>query len=179
MVAMHVKAVDPRGFKPSTEKGMCFRAAQFLDWARDKHPKQFVPWNVLLKACLGVKRTPNLNSRDVENLRNQAGRIRLILQSEYKRAMVTQPGIGCRASTDADDTLTHDVTARARRVVSAQNTLRTSIDLVKTSELSAKPEMKQLRDWFTRDVRQVGNQIDGLLKRLLPPAKVSESEDEG
>lgn len=130
------------------------RAAHFLDWAAKSFPNRPVPAEHIVRVALLQPRLPKVDSTDVESFRNaKMTRVRMLLQREYKRALVYHPGAGWRASTDSEDIVVNDLEKRRKRVQSSIKAFRTSRDLVKLGELKDKTirtRFQQLDDALTQ-----------------------------
>jgi len=147
------------------------RAAHALDWAAQASPKQFVAYNVLLKAITGQATMPRLKSDDVELLRSRMSRVRKILREKYGRGLTMNPGVGTRATIDSVDQLTTDVSAAAKRAASAGRGLVAAASLVDITEVPATAENRPWLQWWKGSLRQQVAMISSpeYLRKLLPP----------
>ena len=139
------------------EDNMAWRAARFLDWAARKYPKQSTPYNYMWKAINGFKKTPRLDSEDVERFRSSMSRVRRVLQDNYGRDLWVDPGIGVRATTDSNDIVDGPLEKASRRVIQAQSSASRTASLVDPRKLNAANKA-----WF--------NDVQGALRKLASPA---------
>lgn len=154
------------------------RVAHYLDWAAKTFPKTYTPYNLLYKAIMGQKTTPQLRNKEVEQLRQRLQSVKKILQDKYGRELDTQQGIGVRATVDAADTLTVSLPKRMRRLQSAKNAVVRTTDLIDPSRIPNTAEYRPWREWFNRDVRDVCRLLDdgGFNKKLLPPGQTNDDD---
>ncbi len=151
------------------------RTAHALDWAATHFPMQFVPYNVLLKAINGFGYTPRLGSVGVENLRSSMSRVKKTLRITYGKGLVSEPGVGVRATIDSADQLRTDVRRAASRHHSSGKALAAAASLVNLSDVPNTPENKKILTWAKTSLRNTLSQIDSPeFKKLLEP--VSEED---
>lgn len=167
--------LDISKFTPNVKLTQSHRAAQYLDWAAKNYPGQYTPYNLMLQAIMGYGRTPRLKNAEVERLRNALGRIRAILLDQYDRDLVSQPGLGPRATVDDADKLKMVLPKKAARLASARVQFVTTANSIDPSHIPNSPEMKTLKEWFSRSVKDVVKQIGSkdFEAKLLPPSTLS------
>ncbi len=170
-------AITISGYQHDAKMSTPHRAAHYLDWAAQHYPKQYTPYNVLLKAIQGFSRMPQLKSAEVEQLRGCMQRVKYVLLTRYGREMDAQPGIGVRATVDSADALTVALPKKMRRLRSAKNAVIQTTDLIDPSTLPNTAEMKPWKEWFNRSVKDVRKMLSSaeFEQKLLPPS--SEPED--
>jgi len=166
-------ALDIRGFKPDYKQALTTRAAHFLHWAAINYPRQYTPYNVLVKAVQGYSKMPQLKSEEVERMRAGMTRVREILRTRFQRELDSVPGIGVRATVDSADTLTVSLPKRMRRLESAKKAVTQTVSLIDTASIPDTAEMKPWKAWLNKDVGEVMKAITSpdFEKKLLPPAK--------
>lgn len=164
--------LDISKFTPNIKFSIPNRAAQYLDWAAKNYPGQYTPYNLMLQAIMGYERTPKLKNAEVERLRNSLGRIRAILVEKYDRELVSQPGLGPRATVDDGDKLKMVMPKKAARLASARVQFVTTANSIDPKQIPNSPEMNSLKDWFSRSVKDVVKQIGSkeFEAKLLPPS---------
>lgn len=172
-------ALDIKQYKPDMKQSMTNRVAHYLDWSAAHYPKQFTAYNIVLKAIHGYAKTPRLDSDEVEGLRRAMSRVKLILFREYGRELVSQPGVGVRATTDDADTLLVALPKKVMRVRSAQKAMAETASIIDPSKVPDTAEMKPWKAWFTRSVKDAIKTLTSpeFQQKLLPPS-AAEAEAE-
>jgi hypothetical protein len=167
------KAVNFKDFRYEEGHSDPQRAAQALDWAAEQFPEQWVAYNILLRAIRGFSHTPKLASRDVENLRHKMSRVREILRRVYSRDLISEPGVGVRATSASLDVLKTAMVQRARRLASASTNYAATAALVEASEIPATEANRPWLQWWKSSVKQTLAVItdDGYLRKLLAPVE--------
>ena len=147
------------------------RAADFLAWAADRAPHEFIPYNVVVRHINGYGYTPRLNSDEVEGLRKRMGGVRNILLRKYKRGMVSLPKVGVRATVDDADMVQTEVAKKSSRVQSSVVSLERSVQVVDVASESFVAMDSSWKDWFKKNAKDVVKQMhtNDYLTRLLPP----------
>jgi hypothetical protein len=148
------------------------RAAHFLNWSALHHPGTYVPFNELLRSIQGYERKPQLKSEEVEHLRKNGSAIKKALWENYKREVISLPGVGIRASTDDADVLTNVVPKRASRLQSAKNNFVKSVTNIDPTKIPNTPALKPHKDWLQKEIKDLVKQIGSaeFERKLLPPA---------
>jgi len=178
MSAVHQKKKDISTYEFIPEMSQTKRVAHFLDWAAKHMPKEFLPYNVVLKAISGYKHLPRLESKEVEFIRSAITRVRKVLLATYHRGTVTMPGIGVRATVDDADMVVHDVAKKGQRVTSAMNAFTASVNVVNVANIPKTAEMAPYQKYIRQAKEVVG--LFGsqeFLQKLLPP-KTEKKEDD-
>jgi hypothetical protein len=171
------KRSDVSQYEPDTTQSMTKRIAHFLDWAADNMPKEFLQYNVVLKAVMGYKHLPRLETKEVEFVRSAITRVRKVLLETYRRGTVTMPGVGVRATVDDSDMVVHDVTKKGKRVQSAVKSFTEAVNIVNPANIPKTPEMAPYTK-YVRDAKEVAAVFGSkdFLNRLLPP-KTEKAEE--
>jgi len=165
------KELSIAAYQTETKMTITNRAAHYLDWAARNYPQHYTQYNVLLKAIMGYDRMPSLSSKEVERLRNGLGRIRVALSTKYNRELVTQAGIGIRATINDADTLRNILPKKSRRLQSARTSFLGTVKNIDAASIPNTPEMLRLKEWLNRGVKEVVRQIGSkeFEQKLLPP----------
>ena len=167
-----MKRSDISQYESDPAQSMTRRIAHFLDWAANNKPREFLQYNVVLKAVMGYKHLPRLETKEVEFVRSAITRVRKVLLEVYKRGTVTMPGVGVRATVDDADMVVHEVTKKGQRVQSAVKSFTASVSIVNPANIPKTPEMAPYNQYIkkAKDVAaQFGSQ--DFLNKLLPPPK--------
>lgn len=166
------KALDIRGYKFEPKMALTTRAAHYLNWAAEHFPKQFTPYNVLVKAIMGYAKMPRLESEEVEKMRSGMSRVRQILRTKYQRDLFSVPGVGVRATTDDADVAQTTLPRQSRHLKSAQASFVLTANLCDASNIPDTPEFAQIKKWVKTDVKGILAAITdpNFEKKLLPPA---------
>jgi len=144
----------------------CHRMAHFFDWFARKHPKVPVPANVVYRAITGIPRTPRMDAPEVEAVLGGMSAARSILKEQYRRGLVSERGLGFRATTDDEDTANTQMRRDARRLVSAHKALDATAAIVDP----AKVKNPELRAWVSKAVNPLLKALNegDRIHRLLP-----------
>lgn len=169
------KALDIRGYKPDHKMSLPQRTAHYLNWAADTFPNAYTPYNLLLKAILGVAKTPRVNDEGVERLRRSLHQsVKKILRSQYNREIVSQPGYGVRATSSDLDMVQSSLTRKMRTLRSAKSAVALTVGMVDPSNIPNTAEAKPWKDWFTRSAKDIVKQLGEMEKKMLPPSTETE-----
>lgn len=172
-----VKKKDISTYEFEKEMSQTKRIAHFLDWAAVNMPKEFLQYNVVLKAINGYKHLPRLETKEVEFVRTAISRVRKVLLADYKRGTVTMPGVGVRATVDDADMVVHDVAKKGQRVTSAMNAFTASVNVVNVANIPKTAEMAPYQKYIRQAKEVVG--LFGsqeFLQKLLPPKTEKKEE---
>lgn len=164
-------ALDISGYQHNPKLSITQRAAHYLDWSAREYPKQFTPYNLLVKAIMGFGTTPRLDSDAVNSLRSNMQRVKHYLVGTYGRELVSEPGVGVRATTDDADLLTTSLPVRLRRLQGAQKAVANTASLIDPTKIPDTPEMLKWKKWFKGDVKAALQTINATLPKLLTPAQ--------
>jgi hypothetical protein len=162
--------LDLKGYQLKQEQSITRRAAHFLDWLARKHPGEFVQYNIMYRCIMGFARTPRLDSEDVERLRKNLARSKLILRKEYARGMVRKKSVGVRATYSDEDRAANELPDQVSRMRAAKRTVQGTVDAIDPRKIT---DVK-IRSWLKRDIGGVlraMNQADFDLKALPPATK--------
>ena len=153
------------------EDSMLKRAAYFLNWAADRYPHEYIPWNWVHQAINGFKRTPAPDNTDVKRLQARSSAIRSHCVDKFGRTTDSHTGLGVRALVDDADVLKYAVPKQARRMESARVSFLTATALVNINKVPNTPALKPLKAWFNTDVKAIMKMIggDNFSKRLQSP----------
>lgn len=166
------KTLDFAGYKTPEGMSRPQRAAHALDWAAANCPRQFVAYNLLLKAIMGYPQMPRLSSDEVAGLRGAMTAVRKILREKYARGCVSSPGIGVRATVDSEDQLKTDVVKASHRVASANRGLINAASLVDPARLPQSAANRPWLAWWKGGLREQLAQISqpDFARRMLAPS---------
>jgi hypothetical protein len=150
---------------------MTRRIAHFLDWAAVNRPKEFIPYNEILKNVQGYRTLPRLANKEIDVVKSAMSRVRKVLHEEYNRGLLSSPGSGVRATTDDLDRAKNELTKRARDVVRTStkfNEVHASIDASKLPTTGTDAAWKV---WVKGGAKELASQFTdpNFAKRLLPP----------
>lgn len=142
------------------------RIAHCLDWCAGVSPQQYVPFQLLLKAVMGYGKTPNMNSKEIEQLRRRWTSVRKILLSQYKRDLVIERGIGARATHGSEDVAKTTLVTRVRRFEGARRSVENTLAIVDPGKI----QDRELRSWVG-GLSPAFAQLESsdLVRKLLPP----------
>ncbi len=151
----------------------CHRLAHFLDWFARKQPKVPIAANLIYRAITGIPRTPRMETPEVDAVKSGMSRAREILKEQYRRGLVSERGLGFRATVDDEDTANTQLRRDARRLVSAHRGMESTAKIVDP----AKVKNAELRAWVTKAVNPLLKVLDegDRIHRLLP--KHEETDD--
>ncbi len=157
--------VDPEMRRPA-------RIAAFLHWYAQHQPYVWAGYNEVLQATNGLGYKPRLSNDEVRVIKGAMHRAGQILMETYGRAVISNRGLGIRATVDAADTVRHVATKRAKRAERAIVSLAQVDEIVDVSAIPNTPENKALKQWYQRDVRGILKQVSDaeFLTKMLPPA---------
>lgn len=165
------------------EKFVSSRIAEFLFWAAERYPKCVITHEEITQAIFSLGAVPKPGSKQVDNVRKSVGRARSVMREKYKRDIVTEKGIGARATVDSADAVATSVVREVTNYERSCNRLRDAASLVNQKELEDalnekgidpvdREEILTLRDWFTEKVMKVVKKLEQPQSRLalpLPP----------
>ena len=140
------KGFNSKGFQ-SAEGSLPKKIAEFLVWASKQEPKQFVSAAEVVRAVYGVTRV----GKDQEDgIRRRLTGVNKILHDEFGCALVSQPGVGVRATIGDEDTARTALPKRMKRLDSARKAVVATaaiIDSKKIGDLA-------LRKWVELGARK-------------------------
>lgn len=175
-----IEAIDRRDYEVPDPEQMSrpHRIANFLDWAAEHYPKQWVPWPYILKAVNNYPRTPREDSQEVVSARHTFSSVREILYRLYDRAVDAQRGLGVRALTESTDVLLVAAPKFSSRLRSAKNSFLRVASLIDPAEVPSTPELRPHKEWFQNAIRDVTRTLmaPGFDAKLLPPRPVNAPE---
>lgn len=123
------------------------KIAHFLDWCAKNRPKEFIPYNQITFRIIGLKHMPRMQNSDVVLVQHSMSRVRPILQTEYKRTLISAPGVGVRATADNDD-LVIAVAKSVRKMERDASRTAQLINMVDPAKLSDGP----WKEWYQRQI---------------------------
>lgn len=164
-------AISAGEYVPDTALNKPARCAHFLDWAAATYPRQYVPYNYVVKAIEGYGKLPRLETQEVDAMRQRLARVRDLLHRDYKRDLDTQPGVGVRATVDSADVLVTTAEKRGKRLIAAKNAFEQTVRLVDPAKLPDTPAMARHKKWFQTSLRDLLKSLPDLERRALPPAE--------
>jgi hypothetical protein len=172
---------DKRGdistYKFDPEMSQTKRIAHFLDWASQHMPKEFLPYNVVLKAVMGYKHLPRLDTKEVLFIRHAITRVRKTLLDTYKKGLVSMPGVGVLATVDDADMVINDVAKKGQRVQSAVNSFTASVNVVNPANIPKTAEMAPYQKYIrqAKDVAALFGTSE-FMQKLLPPKTATDDK---
>lgn len=151
---------------------MTQRIANFLDWAAAHRPKDFIPYNEILKNVQGYSKLPRLDNKEVNVIRSAMSRVRKVLHEKYNRGLVASVGAGVRATTDDLDRAKNELTKRARDVVRTSTRFKEVHAAIDSSKIPQTAEGQLWSKWIKGGAKELATQFTdpNFAKRLLPPA---------
>ncbi len=159
-------------------KSRVTRLAHALDWAAVHYKGHFVQYNILSQGIHGYSSTPRLKAKETEEIRKALSRVRPILLATYGRGMVQSPGVGVRATVDAEDAARNDAQPILRRFVRMGARVKERVDNVNVADIPKTKANASLINWLQRSVKPYVAQItDGALDKLLPPVEPVDGDD--
>lgn len=158
-------------YKPVLTMSKTQRIAHFLDWSAMHVPYEIMPYNIILRAIEGYEHTPRAGSQETIALRKVTKGARAQLLKLYSRGMLSEPGVGLRATVDDADMVKTDVAKKSSRVQSAVKSLADSVEKVDTKSESFQGLTTEWKDWFKTNAKDVVKQMASpeYLRKLLPP----------
>lgn len=145
-MTVKAKGFSSKGFV-SSEGSLPRKIAEFLAWAAEREPKQFVALSEVVRAVYGVTRS----GKDQEDsVRRRLTGVNKILHAEFGCALVSQPRVGIRATTGDEDTARTALPRRMKRLDSARKAVVATaaiIDSKKIGDLA-------LRKWVELGARK-------------------------
>lgn len=161
-------------YRTPTAERIPGRVAHLLDWAATHFPGVPVAWNIVLKAVMGYRATPRLDSEEVRALMKRSTAIRSVLMKHFGRGMKNAPGQGVRATIGADDLANTQLRDNMKRLASAKASVERTNEILDPAEMKD----KTLKAWVEQGVRPALKGLDTVarLNRLLAPAPVEPTE---
>jgi hypothetical protein len=166
-------------YKFDTKWSRLMRIAHFLDWAAKHLPYDLIPHNEICRAVNGYDRTPAMNSKEVESIRSSMSGVRHKLQDMFKRGLVTEIGVGVRASVDDVDVLKNCLTKKQIVMRSAQKGyVDTAALIMDPDKIPNTPENKPYKDWYNKTASRLLASInnESFQALLLPPPAATPSD---
>jgi hypothetical protein len=120
---------------------------------------------------MGFAKQPRLNTDDVKKLRGKMTAAGKILHEKYGRGKHSVPGVGVRATFDDADRLTTEVPKKRTAARAAVNSLTKSMAAIDIKKVPNTPELKEHKDWYLNNSKNILDTSNDLIKRLLPPKK--------
>lgn len=175
------KGLNFSEFTVDSKESIARRAAQALAWAAHQFPLEYASYQQLTQAVMGYGRMPSAKSQEVERLRKvMSTGVRKVLEEKYGMELISQPGIGVRATVDDTDRLRSVLPKKANRLKSARASFAKTANNIDIARVPSTPENAALKAWFNQDVKAVLKQIGSkeFEKKLLPPgATAPEAKD--
>jgi len=129
-------ATDYAKYFVNVESSIPRRLADFLVWAAKEMPKRAISLPQVAKVVLILPKTPKIDGKEIDRLRNAIPRARQILLKEHRRGLLNIPGSGLRATLDSEDLATSQFERAAQRVVNSIEHLDHNRAAIKLSEIS-------------------------------------------
>ena len=169
------------GWTPE-ESSIVGRTAEFLDYCAQKYPHSLITYEEITQAIYGLGRLPMSQSQNVKSVRGQMSSAGKRLMRDYNRTLVTERGVGARASVDNADKLRESVTKAAERHKRSADHLQSVCSMVDPKSLEKeikelkgdpvlKEEMLELSRWLTDSMGKYLKSLDrpAIASALLPP----------
>lgn len=184
ILAQRRRKLQLRSFQPR-EKSIRGRTAEFLFWAKGKYPYQLITYEEITQAIFSLGSVPNNKSPHVKSVRGQMSSVGKRLLELFKVSLITERGVGARASVDDKDVLEHSVTKEAERTSLAAAKLKKVSDLVSPERLASlldelpvgqeKEDFLHLSTWFRDDLLKLIKKLEQPKQKaaLLPPPSVA------
>jgi hypothetical protein len=181
IMAQRRKALRIRDFKPK-ETSICGRTAEFLIWAKDRYPHQFVSYEEITQAIFSLGKVPARTSAHVKSVRGQMSSAAKKLTAVYHTDIITEAGFGSRAAVDNTDRLKNVVPKAVDNYKRAATKLQETADRVNPANLEKeldiipngeeKQEVLELAEWFNERLVKLVRRIKQpqQIAALLPPA---------
>ena len=153
------------------------RIAHFLNWAAEHLPYDLIPHNEICRAISGYDRTPAHNSKEVESVRSSMSAVRTKLESDmFKRGLISEIGVGVRASVDATDVVKNCIPVRHDRIRRGKVALIRTSGLVGSADKITDPSW---RNWFNTAITPLVAKINNpeFQKFLQPPPAADSPTD--
>jgi hypothetical protein len=170
-------ALDPRQFLVNTDDPKTKRVAAFLIWAAQRHPFEYIPYNVIVQAINGYRRLPRMESDEVTMIKNCMTGVRRHLQGN-QRELVSQPGIGVRATVDDADTLKTALPNKVKRLQAAKRAVISTASIIDPNAIPDTKENEPWKKWLKGSVRAAIKELESptFERKLLPPSEQEENE---
>ena len=162
-------------WEPDMDLGIAARTASLLDHAATRAPKAVIAWTLVTKKVIGGSRVPNPDAKIVLDMVGRANHVRMVLERDYKRGLVTVRKLGVRATVDDDDYAETQLTTQAKRLDSARRRLANGRALVDPRSM----KNKSMRAWVENLSPLFSAHNDRLSKLLLPPGDKDEGSEGG
>lgn len=170
---MRQRKPDFSSYKPGPRESIRRDAANFLVWARDKHPGVFISYGEICQRIGGHKKKPGTKNYEVIALRAAASPIRKLLMAEHGCGLKVDSTLGMRATTDDADLLKTQMVGAAARLRSSQRMFTATSDLIDIDRVASTAENKPYADWYKKSVLPVVKSIatTDFTAKLLPPKR--------
>jgi hypothetical protein len=182
-----VKPKLNRWKRPEGRMANAHRIAHFLDWAADTYPGYIFLYEEIAYCVSELSAMPRNNKvKTVQSIRGAMSAAANTLRKNYSRALVSERGVGVRATINELEKVQHDVAVRAQRYTAAGNKLTESIDVVVGARLDKDvkelvallgddpevEEMSLLAEWYHRVAASVSRKaLDKAQEKLQLPEK--------
>lgn len=157
------------GYTPDLGMSMTQRIAHFLDWAAQHKPREFIPYNEILKAVQGYDHMPRLANREIDLVKGALTRAKKVLAEKYNRGYVAKPGVGVRATTDDFDRTKNALTKKAVKLGKAAAAFKAEHAAIDPSSIPNTAEAAPWRQWVMSSGRDLVKQLTEVERKLLPP----------
>lgn len=147
------------------------RAAAALDYVAENSPGTIVPYSILQQMVMGYKHQPRVGTDEVKKLQSKMTAVGKILHEKYGRGKHSIPGVGVRATHSSADRLVTEVPKKRTAARAAMNSLTKSMSAINIKDVPNTPELKEHRDWFLHNSKNILDGSNDLIKRLLPAKK--------
>lgn len=174
------KRFNPDDFEPPSGS-IPEKMAKLLDWAAEEAPGVVLRYPQIAKALLGMTKTPRKDSKEVDMIRGRVSPTRQRLIKYYERDLVTETGIGCRATISDADALENCVTKRARRLMIAKDRLVESINIIQEEGLLESSDIPELAQWLSDELKPLIKELQKprSVKALSPPPPRDDDDENG
>ena len=165
-------------------KSISGRIAELLHWAFENYPGEIITNEEITQAIFTLGKLPISTSQQVVNVRGRMSDARQTLRKKYNQDLISEPGVGARASTGSVDVLTLSMPKATANYERAANKLQETANLISNKEVTeaiaelADPQEKEellgLQAWYQELVQKVVKRVtQPQFQRLLPPPDTS------
>jgi len=171
------RAADEPQYVPDQSMSVQRRAAHFLDWAATHHPMRFFTAAELWQRIMVLPKLPRETDLNRKAVSNVVSRARHTLQELYGRTVVTQRGLGFRASVGSEDVNDNCLPRRLRGAKSALASLEVAAEFVKAADLP--PEKREHFETVSATLTRLrrGKFIEQLTQALALPEHVPSDQE--
>jgi hypothetical protein len=173
------KALRITSFSPA-EKSISGRVCEFLHWASLKYPKSIITYEEITQAVFMLGKKPSTGSKAVKSVTSAISRSRKVMKPKYKQDILTEKGVGARATVDELDVLSTSILRDTETHRRSAAKLKSTVDLINEKKLDrliaqapkeVRDEIMITRAWYTESLGKYIKMLEkpSSAKALLPP----------